>query len=718
MNVANKTSFGKQCTRSRTCTPIQCHMSFRSAYRLSVPSRPVFAPEVLSVETQRAFKPCRATAEPAVATSSNQEKTTNPLNLVFVATEVAPWSKTGGLGDVVGGLPIELAKRGHNVLTIAPRYDQYADGWDTSVVINVDGEDVRFFHAVKKGVHRVFVDHPWFLAKVWGKTGSKLYGPKSGADFVDNHRRFALFNKAAIEATRALPFGFGENCVFIANDWHSALVPVLLKDLYQPRGEFTKAKVAFCIHNIAFQGRMWPETFKEMGLPTSSLSKFAFQDGVPKVYTEEDPMEEDEAPLPKGGMFDKINWMKAGILSADKLITVSPNYATEIMSGADKGVEMHSYLAQKGVEGIVNGMDVEEWDPASDKLLTIKYDKTNVFVGKAAAKEQLQAEAGLPVDGDAPVFAFIGRLEEQKGVDILLAALPKAVAANKKAQIIILGTGKAVLEKQVAALEKSFKGQVKGVVKFSAPLAHLMTAGADFILVPSRFEPCGLIQLHAMQYGTVPLVASTGGLVDTVKEGVTGFHIGALDPEKLVPEDADAVAATITRASQVFSTPLFKEMVNNCISQDLSWAKPARKWEGVIEEMISGVVSVKKETVKVPVANPIPGDKPPSPILAAAPKVSESAAKPPVRTLGLVTSTSSPVSGSESSNGNGSAAPAKGRVGAAGKVPSTPSVSAAASPSNKTSPVVAAPASTTSNGNGAAAAAAPGASKPLISSRT
>lgn len=222
---------------------------------------------------------------------------------------------------------------------------------------------------------------------------------------------------------------------------------------------------------------------------------------------------------------------------------------------------------QKGCEGIVNGMDVEEWDPRKDKFLTVKYDKTTVHAGKAAAKEALQAELGLPVDPTAPLFAFIGRLEEQKGVDILVSAIPKILQKVPKAQVAILGTGKAKFEKMVAALDKSHKGQAKGVVKFSAPLAHTITAGADFIFVPSRFEPCGLIQLHAMQYGTVPLVSSTGGLVDTVKEGVTGFHMGAMDPDSLLQADVEAIVATAGRAAEAFATPLFKEMVYNCISQ-------------------------------------------------------------------------------------------------------------------------------------------------------
>jgi granule-bound starch synthase len=183
-----------------------------------------------------------------------------------------------------------------------------------------------------------------------------------------------------------------------------------------------------------------------------------------------------------------------------------------------------------------------------------------------------------------------------------MQALPK-VLAQGNVQVVILGTGKKTFEKMVEQLDKKFPG-AKGIVKFSAPLAHMITAGADFLLVPSRFEPCGLIQLHAMQYGTVPLVASTGGLVDTVKEGKTGFQMGSMDADGLTAEDADAVAETISRAAQVFGTPQFEEMVTSCIKQDLSWAEPAKKWEGVLEEVVHGSAegSVKKGEVQVPVA--------------------------------------------------------------------------------------------------------------------
>lgn len=248
-------------------------------------------------------------------------------------------------------------------------------------------------------------------------------------------------------------------------------------------------------------------------------------------------------------------------------------------------------------------MDTTDWDPSKDKFLDVKYDKETVDEGKALAKEALQAEAGLPVEPDVPVFGFIGRLEEQKGVDILFNAIPKAMKKSK-CQVVILGTGKKKFEASLKALDAKYPDTAKGIAKFSPRLAHLINAGADFMLIPSRFEPCGLIQLQAMQYGTVPVVATTGGLVDTVKDKVTGLHIGMMDQEKLLDTDSDAIADTMAAAAEIYPTPAFMKMVHACIDQDLSWKAPAKKWEAVVEELIDhepSLATTKKHSVRTPV---------------------------------------------------------------------------------------------------------------------
>ncbi|GMP25393.1 hypothetical protein CsSME_00002282 [Camellia sinensis var. sinensis] len=199
----------------------------------------------------------------------------------------------------------------------------------------------------------------------------------------------------------------------------------------------------------------------------------------------------------------KINWMKGGILESDRVVTVSPYYAQELVSGIDKGVELDNIIRKTGITGIVNGMDVQEWNPSTDKYIDVKYNATTVMAAMPLLKEALQAEVGLPVDANIPLIGFIGRLEEQKGSDILAAAIPKFIREN--VQIVVLGTGKKYMEKQLEQLEIIYPDKARGVAKFNVPLAHMIIVGSDFMLLPSRFEPCGLIQLHAMRYGSKTL---------------------------------------------------------------------------------------------------------------------------------------------------------------------------------------------------------------------
>ena len=355
------------------------------------------------------------------------------------------------------------------------------------------------------------------------------------------------------------------------------------------------------MHNIAFQGRFWPTDKAAFGLPESAANDFFFEDSQGKMYDERSPKKDGQVDsTPLGKKFQKDNWMKAAFINSDRNITVSMNYAKEIAGSASKGVELNTIInATGGIEGIVNGMDPTEWNPTTDKFLDITYDKNTVAMGKAAAKQALQAEVGLPLDPSAPIFGYIGRLEEQKGCDIMMEAMPKLLRQVPNAQVVILGTGKKSMEKTLERLDE-LSPNMAGVVKFSNPIAHYITAGADFLMVPSRFEPCGLIQLHAMQYGTVPIVASTGGLVDTVKEGVTGFHMGAMDPDALKADDVDAMVDTCAAAAAVYGTPTYTKMSSTCIGQDLSWRKPAAKWEAVLEEMMYNSGYGKKNTVVTP----------------------------------------------------------------------------------------------------------------------
>ncbi|KAK7391854.1 hypothetical protein VNO78_20277 [Psophocarpus tetragonolobus] len=533
----------------------------------------------LSYDGLRSLNKLHVRSTHVTKTSLSPGKIECGMKLIFVGTEVAPWSKTGGLGDVLGGLPPALAENGHRVMTVSPRYDQYKDAWDTGVSVEVKVGDrietVRFFHCHKRGVDRVFVDHPCFLEKVWGKTGSKLYGPGAGVDYEDNQLRFSLLCQAALEAPRVLNLNstkyfsgpYGEDVIFIANDWHTAILPCYLKSMYQTSGIYRNAKVAYCIHNIAYQGRHAFDDFYLLNLPNEFKSSFDFTDGHVKPV-----------------MGRKINWMKAGILESDKVLTVSPYYAQELVSGEERGVELDNIIrsCRSDIVGIVNGMDNREWNPQTDKFINLHYDATTVTEAKLQLKEALQAEVGLPVDRNIPMIGFIGRLEEQKGSDMLVEAIPKFIDQN--VQIIILGTGKKIMETQIEQLEEIYPDKVRGIAKFNGPLAHKIIAGADFIVIPSRFEPCGLVQLHAMPYGTVPIVSSTGGLVDTVQEGYTGFHMGtfSVECEAVDPADVEKLATTVKRALGTYGTPAMAQMIQNCMAQDFSWKEPAKQWEKVL----------------------------------------------------------------------------------------------------------------------------------------
>ena len=436
-----------------------------------------------------------------------------------------------------------------------------------------DGEVTgRYFHTHKRGVDRVFIDHPCFLAKVWGKTGSKIYGNKTGVDYPDNQLRFSAFCQAALQAPLLLDLKnnpkfsgtYGEDVIFVANDWHTALVPAYLKSMYQSAGIFSSARVAYCVHNIAYQGRFPAEDFNLLNVPNQFKSAFTFTTAAAKT------------PGPK------INWMKTGFMLSDKNFTVSPNYAKEITSGPSLGVELDSVIKQSGgIKGIINGMDVVEWNPATDKYLDTPYDESCPEV-KMEIKAQLQAEVGLPVNPDVPLMVFVGRLEEQKGSDILIQSLPQILQNN--CQLLVLGTGKKKYEKQLEQLEEMYPNKARGIVKFNVPLAHAMTAGADFFVVPSRFEPCGLIQLHAMRYGTVPIVASTGGLVDTVpphdpRNGVgTGFCFDRFEPVDFY--------TTLVRAWEAYRhQDSWRQLQLRGMREDYSWARSALEYDQMYRDV-------------------------------------------------------------------------------------------------------------------------------------
>eukprot|EP00891_Asterochloris_glomerata_P009947 jgi/Astpho2/9947/fgenesh1_pm.00152_%23_19_t len=485
------------------------------------------------------------------------------MSVVMVGAECAPWSKTGGLGDVMGALPKALARRGHRVMVCAPRYREYAEGWETGVrrifrIFNSD-QEVGYFHGYHDGVDYVFIDHPCFH-----HLGENIYGGERLAIAF----RCALLCKAALEAVWHVPCGgaaYGDsNLVFIANDWHTALLPVYLQAHYRDHAQMTYARSMLVIHNMAHQGRG----------PLAELSNFE----IPGQYAEHFRLYD-----PIGG--EHMNIMKAGLINAHRIVAVSHGYAWECQTqeggwGLDGVLREHSWKLQ----GIVNGMDYSEWSPEHDAHLRddgyCNYGLDSLARGKAQCKEALQRELGLPVGADIPMLGFIGRLDYQKGVDLIRDNFEWMMGEG--VQLILLGSGRDDLEQSLREMEMHRQQQCRSWVGFNVRVAHRITAGCDILLMPSRFEPCGLNQLYAMAYGTVPVVHSVGGLRDTVhpynpyENTGTGWSF----------EWADAGAFRDAIGNALYTYREFRESFQGVqkrgMQQDLSWDHAAEQYENIL----------------------------------------------------------------------------------------------------------------------------------------
>ncbi|PON65379.1 Glycogen synthase [Parasponia andersonii] len=501
----------------------------------------------------------------------------NVMNVILVAAECAPWSKTGalctsdidvlrvligGLGDVAGALPKALARRGHRVMVAAPHYGNYAEAKDTGVRkrYRVAGQDfeVAYFQAYIDGVDYVFIDTHMFH-----HMEQKIYG----GNRVDILRRMVLFCKAAVEVPWHVPCGgvcYGDgNLAFIANDWHTALLPVYLKAYYRDNGLMTYTRSTLVIHNIAHQGRGPVEDFFLVDLPEHYIDLF-------KLYD------------PVGG--EHFNIFAAGLKTADRIVTVSHGYAWELKT-SEGGWGLHGIINENDwkLRGIVNGIDTKEWNPQYDVHLTTdgytNYSLETLQTGKAQCKAALQKELGLPIR-DVPIIGFIGRLDQQKGVDLIAEAIPWMVGQD--VQLIMLGTGRPDLEQMLRQFEIQHQDKVRGWVGFSVKTAHRITAGADILLMPSRFEPCGLNQLYAMNYGTVPVVHAVGGLRDTVQpfnpfeESGLGWTFDSAESGKLI----HALGNCLWTYREYKKS--WEGLQRRGMMQDLSWDKAAQNYEEVL----------------------------------------------------------------------------------------------------------------------------------------
>ncbi|KAK9914479.1 hypothetical protein M0R45_038256 [Rubus argutus] len=500
-------------------------------------------------------------------------------SIVFVTAEAAPYSKTGGLGDVCGSLPVVLAGRGHRVMVVSPRYlhGSPADKNFSGVIdvghINVfcfgAEQEVAFFHEYREGVDWVFVDHPSFH-----RPGNP-YGDSFGA-FGDNQFRFTLLSHAACEAPLVLPLGgftYGEKCLFMVNDWHAGLVPLLLAAKYRPHGVYADARSVLLIHNLAHQGVESAVTYKNLGLPAEWYGALEW---VFPEWARAHALDRGEA----------VNILKGAIVTTDRILTVSEGYAWEITT-VEGGYGLNELLSSRKsvLNGITNGIDVIDWDPSSDNHIASHYSADDLS-GKVECKIALQKELGLPIRPDCPLIGFIGRLDYQKGIDLIQSGIPELMKDD--VQFVMLGSGDIQCQDWMRIAEATYKDKFRGWVGFNVPVSHRITAGCDILLMPSRFEPCGLNQLYAMRYGTIPVVHSTGGLRDTVvnfnpygPEGQgelgTGWTFSPLTKESML--------AALRLAVETYKKhkPSWEGLMKRGMERDFTWESAAIQYEQVFE---------------------------------------------------------------------------------------------------------------------------------------
>jgi starch synthase len=411
------------------------------------------------------------------------------MNVVLVSSELRPWSKTGGLGDVVASLAEGYARAGHQVLTVSPRYRGVAPEAEFTGAVGrvpLAGVEQRagLYRLAHGGVQHVFVDSP-----LYDREG--VYGDASGT-YGDNHLRFALLCQMALHAARDLA---REEVVFHCHDWQAALLPAYLKAYWRPCGQFERAGTVLTLHNPAHQGRLPAGLFGELELPARWFALGGYE------------------------FHGDLALLKGGIVHADQLTTVSPTFAREIVTpGGGFGLEPVLLSRAVDLTGILNGVDEAEWSPETDVHLAAPYDAADLS-GKAECKEALQRSLGLPVDPTAPVLGSVGRLDPQKGIELIIDSV--AWLADQGAQVIVLGSAAAAhraFEVRLRELEHHYPRNVRAWIGYSDAVAHQVVAGADLFLMPSLFEPCGLTQMYSQRYGTPPVVRRTGGLADSVEE--------------------------------------------------------------------------------------------------------------------------------------------------------------------------------------------------------
>lgn len=487
------------------------------------------------------------------------------LKILLVSPEVVPFAKTGGLADVVGALSKVLPKLGCEVKTILPRYKMVEEEKFKLVSAELPSPEIKMgdkklkFRLKRCNLEGAKAEYLFLENKGYYDREELYRDNKTGYDYVDNDERFIFFAKTVLEIIKALNW---KPELIHCNDWQSALIPAYLKAIYGEDKFYNRIATLFTIHNIAYQGIFPKETFDKLG-----LKKELFHPLSPFEY------------------WGKVNFLKVGISYADILNTVSERYAVEIQSGPEFGYGMEGILRDRNQDlyGVLNGIDYEEWSPEKDKLIPYNYGEGNLGV-KKKNKEYLLNQAGLEFDENLPLMGMISRLADQKGFDLLQEMAEKIMSLELK--LVILGTGEEKYHRFLSELEKRYPQKVKIYLKYDNKLAHLIEAGADIFLMPSRYEPCGLNQLYSLKYGTVPVVRETGGLADTIedynpetKKG-TGFVFKDYNGEELF--------LALNRALGLFKDKnAWKELMLQGMEKDFSWEASAKRYIQLYDKAIA-----------------------------------------------------------------------------------------------------------------------------------
>ena len=472
------------------------------------------------------------------------------MNILFAVSEAAPYAKTGGLADVAGALPTALAERGHRVHLFLPLYRELqTQGRELTeiakVTIPLGAEQVSGSivslpsHHPNLNISLIrqddFFDRPF------------LYGP-AGKEYPDNGIRFIFFCRAILEAVTALDLKID---IFHAHDWQTALIPVYLKTLYKDLPRYRGGSL-FTIHNLGYQGIQEKELMPMTGL---DWKEFTFE---------------------RLEFFDRLNLLKGGLVYADAINTVSRAYSREILQ-AEFGFGLEPVLEQRrdDLYGILNGVDYQEWNPADDPFISNHF-RLGRMAGKKICKKKLASAFNLPPENQLPLIGMVSRLVPQKGFDLILPLLKRAV--KFKAQFLFLGTGDPEIEEDLTSLARQYPAQIAFIRGYDNRLAHLIEAGADIFLMPSHYEPCGLNQMYSLRYGTVPLVRAVGGLDDSI----TSFNLetGLGNGFKFSSYTTAALEQTLREALQLYQKPrLWRKLRQNGMRSDFSWSQSAVKYE-------------------------------------------------------------------------------------------------------------------------------------------